>query len=145
MKRSRVYRKAFPNEPNLDLILIDAYSAHKLYDRVLAAHRRAGPHARRQSVFGCGAQIKYPEKGDLAAAKHCGRSRCGRARPAGGVPCRLAIALKEKDFAQDQHAADDDSGQVPQSGCPRSRRATPISREYVKSPQYRSWLAATKP
>ena len=33
----REYRKAFRNEPNMDLIMIDAYYAHKLFDLVLAS------------------------------------------------------------------------------------------------------------
>ncbi len=33
----RAYRKEFPDERNMDLIMIDAYFAHKLYDRVLAS------------------------------------------------------------------------------------------------------------
>ena len=37
----RAYRQAFPNEPNLNLFMIDGYLEHKLYDRA-GLHRPLG-------------------------------------------------------------------------------------------------------
>ncbi len=140
----RVYRKAFPNEPNLDLILIDAYSAHKLYDRALAAidglDRTLGGDPYLDAVRG----ITYLGKGDLAAAKRCAQKSVA-AEPdlPAAYLCRLAIALKEKDFARTSTLLTMIRDKFPK--WMPALKSDPDFAEYVKSPQYRSWLAAKKP
>ena len=67
------YRKTFPNEPNLDLIMIYAYHEHKLFDKVLASIDGLDRTVGGDPFLDVLRADAYFEKGDLAAAKHCAR------------------------------------------------------------------------
>jgi tetratricopeptide (TPR) repeat protein len=140
----RDYRKEFPNEPNLDLIMIDAYSSHKLFDRVLASidglDRTVGGDPYLDALRG----RVYLLKGDLAAAKACARKSV-EAEP--DVPTAylslLTISLKEKNFAETSALLT-----AVQEKFPRRMpvlKNNPAYAEYTSSPQYRDWLNAKKP
>ena len=67
------YRKAFPKEPNLDGIMIDAYSAHKLFDLVLKSIDGLDRTVGSDPCFGCVAERCISKKGDFVAAKQFAR------------------------------------------------------------------------
>jgi tetratricopeptide (TPR) repeat protein len=140
----RAYRKAFPNEPNMDLIMIDAYHAHKLFDRELASidglDRTVDGDPYLDAIRG----RVYVCKGDLAAAKRCARKSI-EAEP--DVPtaylCLIEVSLKEKDFAETSRLLT-----IVRSKFPRRMPAlenNPVYAEYTASPQYRDWVKAKKP
>ncbi len=71
----RAYRKAYPDERNLDLVMIDAYSAHKLFDRVLASIDGLDRTLGGDPYLDTMRSQAYFQKGDLAAAKRCAGKR----------------------------------------------------------------------
>jgi tetratricopeptide (TPR) repeat protein len=140
----RAYRKAFPNEPNLDLIMIDAYYAHKLYDRVLASidglDRTVGGDPYLDALRG----QAYLLKGDLAAAKRCARkSRAAEPDLPTAYLCLLKVSLKEKDFAETSALLTTIRDKFPRQ-MPTLEK-NPDYAAYTASPQYRAWRNVKKP
>ena len=103
MKRFAAYRKAYPDERNLDLIMIDAYTAHKLFDRVLASIDGPGSHAGRRPVFGHHAQPGvFSEGRPCRREAHAPERDRGRARLAGGILLRASDFAQGEGFCRDQ-------------------------------------------
>jgi tetratricopeptide (TPR) repeat protein len=140
----RDYRKAFPNEPNLDLIMIDAYYSHKLFDRVLASIDGVDRTVGGDPYLDALRARAHLQKGDLAAAKRCAKKSV-EAEP--DVPtaylCLLTISLREKTFAETSAiltiVREKFPGQMP------ALKNNPTYVEYTSSPQYRDWVSARKP
>ena len=107
------YRKTFPNEPNLDLIMIYAYHEHKLFDKVLASIDGLDRTVGGDPFLDVLRADTYFEKGDLAAAKRCAGSRSRVSRT-----CRQRMSASwrfrlRRRISPRPAPVDEGSGQIP--------------------------------
>ena len=124
--------------------MIDAYYAHKLFDRVLASidglDRTVGGDPYLDAMRG-NANL---QKGDLAAAKRCAR-KVVEAEP--DLPA--GVLLPPHDFLEGEGLCRDQAQLTAiRSKFPRwmpNLKGNPAYTEYAASPQYRDWLNAKKP
>jgi tetratricopeptide (TPR) repeat protein len=138
------YRKDFRSERNMDLIMIDAYSAHKLYDKVLASIDGLEKTVGGDPYLDALRAKAYLQKGDLAAAKRCGRkSLAGEPDLPATYLCLLAISLQEKKFADTSALLTTMREKFPRR-MPKPEN-DPAYAQYLGSPQYRAWMKAKKP
>ena len=140
----RAYRKEFPHELNLDLIMIDAYFEHKLFDRVLACidglDRSVGgdPYL---DAFRANTHLK---QGDLDAARRC-REKAIEAEPDSpmGYLCLLTISLRQRKFAETSRLLTIVRDKFPQR-MPKPEAEIAYT-EYVRSRYYRTWMKSKTP
>jgi tetratricopeptide (TPR) repeat protein len=139
----RAYRKEYPNEPNLDLLMIDAYLEHKLYDRSLACIDGLDKTVGGDPYLDVLRAGVHRVKGDRAAAKKC-LSKAIAAEPDLPLAYRglLSISLEEKKFSETSRLLTLLQKQFPDQ-MP-AVASDPAYAEYVKSTAYRAWLRTQK-
>jgi tetratricopeptide (TPR) repeat protein len=138
------YRKEFPNEPNLDLIMIDSYAEHKRFDLELGCIERLDRSVGGDPYLDEFRASAYRMKGDLSAAKeYAGKAIV--AEPDARLPyfTLLLISLAEKDFAETNRLLT-----IYQKKFPKhipDLKSEPAYADYIKSAAYRTWAEAQKP
>ena len=139
----RAYRKEFPNEPNLDLIMIDGYLEHKMYDRALACIDRLDQTIGGDPYLDVLRAGVNRLKGDAAAAKKSANAAIA-AEPdlQAAYICLLSISLKEKEFADTSRLLTTMQHKFP--GRMSTVTSDPAFADYMKSPQYQAWLKTQK-
>jgi tetratricopeptide (TPR) repeat protein len=139
----RDYRKAFPNEPNLNLLLSDAYLDHEMYDRMIACFDKLdetiGGDPYLDVLRGGACRLK----GDLATAKSY-FTKAIAAEPDLDIAYSglLAISLQEKQFAETARLLS-----ILQKKSPEHMPAVqsdPAYAAFLKTAQYREWAKSQK-
>jgi hypothetical protein len=135
----RAYRTAFPNGPNLDLIMIDGYLEHKLYDRALACIDRLDKTVGGDPYLDATRANVYRLKGDRVNAKKLG-NKAAAAEPnlSPAYECLLAVSLTEKKFSETSRLLTLFKKKFPKR-MP-DLKGDPAYAEYAKSAAYRTWL-----
>jgi tetratricopeptide (TPR) repeat protein len=139
----RAYRQRFPDEPTTDLIPLDAYYEHKMYDRALACIDRVDSAIGGDPYLDALRSGMNRMKGDLDAAKSCAQKAIA-AEPELRQPyfALIQVSLAEKDFTETSRLLTLVQKKFPDH-MP-SVKTNPVYAEYVKSPQYRAWAKAQK-
>jgi tetratricopeptide (TPR) repeat protein len=139
----RAYREQYPEEPNIDLIMIDAYYAHQQYDLVLKCIDGLDRTVCGDPYLDALRADAYLAKGDLAAAKrYAQKSIEGEPDLPKAYLDLLTISLKQKDFSQTSAILTVLRDKFPWK-MP-ALKGDPLYAEYVASPQYQTWAAKKK-
>jgi tetratricopeptide (TPR) repeat protein len=139
----RAYRQAFPNEPNLNLIMIDGYLQHKMYDRALGSIDALDQFIGGDPYLNVERANAYRLNGDRGKAKTFANKAIAAEpglRPA--YDCLLAISLNEKKFSETARLLTAMQKKFP-AHMP-SVATDPAYAEYVKSPAYRTWARSQR-
>lgn len=133
------FQAAHPNDPALDLILIDGYSLKKRYDKAIARVDRLDERIGGDPYLDVLRAGLLMEKGDLPAAEEAAR-RATQREPAllEGFWTLVAISLKERAF--DKTLALLRSIEADFRLTFGDLATEPDYAEFVKSPQGREWL-----
>jgi tetratricopeptide (TPR) repeat protein len=139
----RAYRQQFPVETTTDLILLDAYYEHKMFDRALACIDRIDRAIGGDPYLDALRSGLNRMKGDLDAAKSCAQKAIA-AEPDLRQPyfALIQVSLAEKDFTETSRLLTLVQEKFPDH-MP-SVKTNPVYAGYVKSRQYREWLKAQK-
>jgi tetratricopeptide (TPR) repeat protein len=139
----RAYRQAFPNEPNLNLFMMDGYLEHKLYDRALASIDALDQSVGGDTYFDLERAKTYRLKGDRDEAKKCAEKAIKtdpKLEPA--YKFLLEISLEEHRFSETARVLT-----LMQKHLPDRMPAVQTDAAYagfLKSSSYRAWSGTQK-
>ncbi len=135
----REYRKAFPDAANMDMIMIDAYRAHKLYPKVLASIDGLEKTIGGDPFMDYLRAETYMDKKDAGDAKRYAQKAVdGDPNILPAYTLLLDISLKLKRYADTSAALTKLKERFPEK-MP-DVKSDPAYAAYVKSPQYKAWL-----
>jgi tetratricopeptide (TPR) repeat protein len=135
----RDFRKSFPNAANIDLVMIDAYAAKKLYDRALTSidsldHKIGGdPY-----LDVMRAEVHMLKK-DVNSARRLAR-KAADADPSiyQAYKILLPISLRQKKFTETTTLLTAVQKLFPQ--CMPNVTSDAEYAEYIKSPSFKAWM-----
>ena len=134
----RAYLAAFPDNPDIDMYLLDYYFLHRQFDDMLACVDRTDRAVGGDPYLDAVRGRVYLRKHDREAAKRSARKSIeGEPNAVTAYSCLFAIAVAEKDYAQAGEMLTAIRDKFP--GQMTGIEKIPECADYFRSPQYQAW------